>query len=129
MTTRTQTCHLIFPTDESEAQVIPRHSLHTVEAPRQVNDDAKRRIEDSHREMQHQTREVEGLRMQLLRMGANALPSPATRVTLTLLEAGESVFQKQCLNFPALRGAQPLFHALFGVRTLSGTLLDPTFNQ
>ena len=29
--------------------------------------------------------------------------------------------------FDALRGTQPLFHALFGVKTLSGTLLGPAF--
>ena len=29
--------------------------------------------------------------------------------------------------FHAFRGAQPLFHALFGVKTLSGTLLGPAF--
>ena len=31
--------------------------------------------------------------------------------------------------FDALRGAQTLFHALFGVKTLSGTLLGPAFNE
>ena len=29
--------------------------------------------------------------------------------------------------FHAFRGAQPLFHAPFGVKTLSGTLLEPAF--
>ena len=31
--------------------------------------------------------------------------------------------------FDALRGAQPLSHALFGVKTLSGTLLGPAFQH
>ena len=41
-----------------------------------------------------------------------------TRVSYTLLT--KTVFS---------RGAQPLFHALFGVKTLSGTLLGPAFNE
>ena len=31
--------------------------------------------------------------------------------------------------FDTLRGAQPLSHALFGVKTLSGTLLGPAFDE
>ena len=31
--------------------------------------------------------------------------------------------------FGALRGAQPLLHALFGVKTLPGTLLGPACNE
>ena len=49
------------------------------------------------------------------------------------LKAGENVFQtllwtKTVFSY-ALRGAQPLFHALFGVKTLSGTLLGPAFHE
>ena len=31
--------------------------------------------------------------------------------------------------FGTLRGGQPLFHVLFGVKTLSGTLLGTAFNE
>ena len=58
-------------------------------------------------------------------------PSPATHAFLTALEAGGSVFQTLLLEKPvchAYRGAQPLFHALSGVKTLSETLF-PAFNE
>ena len=58
--------------------------------------------------------------------------SPASHAILTLLEAGESVGRTLLLTrtaFHALRGAEPLFHALFGVKTLSGTRLRPAFNE
>ena len=54
------------------------------------------------------------------------LPSPATHAILRLLTAGEGVFQTLLLAktvFHAPRGAQPLFPALFGVKTLSGQRL------
>ena len=50
---------------------------------------------------------------------------------LRLLEAGESVFHTFFLIktvVHAYSGAQPLFHALFGVKTLSETLF-PVFNE
>ena len=52
-------------------------------------------------------------------------PTLATLAISTLLKAGESVCQPLLWTktvFHALRGAQPLFHAIFGVKTLSGTL-------
>ena len=57
-------------------------------------------------------------------------PSPATHAILTVRKAGESVFQPFLWTktvFRALREAQPLLHALFGVKTLSGTLFAPPF--
>ena len=58
------------------------------------------------------------------------IPSPATYANLRRLKAGESMFFTFLWTNTAahaLRGAEPLFHALFGVKTLSGTLLGPTF--
>ena len=61
-----------------------------------------------------------------------ALPTPATLAIFRLLKAGERVFlillrTKTVVH--VLRGAQPLFHALCGFKTLSGTLLGPTFHE
>lgn len=68
----------------------------------------------------------------LLSLGVLSVgPSPATHAILTLLEAGESGIQPLLLMetvFHALRGAQPVLHAIFGVKTLSGILLGPAFN-
>ena len=50
------------------------------------------------------------------RSAAVPRPSPATHAILTVLKAGESVFQTFLLTkteVHAYRGAQPLFHALF----------------
>ena len=55
-------------------------------------------------------------------------PSPASHAILTVLKAGESVFSDAFIHktvVHAYRGAQPLFHALFGVKTLSATLFAP----
>ena len=59
-------------------------------------------------------------------------PSPATHPILRLLKAGESVFHTFLLTITvlcALRGAKPLYLALFGVETLSGTLLGPVHDK
>ena len=59
-------------------------------------------------------------------------PSPATHAILTVLKGGRKRVEDVLLAktvFDAFRGAQPLFHALFGVKILSGTLLDIAFNE
>ena len=68
--------------------------------------------------------------MPLCVLAGDVKPRPATHAILTVLKAGESVFQMFLLTqtvFHALRGAQSLFETLFGVKTLSGTLLGPVF--
>ena len=55
-------------------------------------------------------------------------PSPATQRPCFDGSGGGSVFQTSLLTKTvvlAVKGAQSLFHALFGVKTLSGTLLGP----
>ena len=62
------------------------------------------------------------------RVADGSLPTPATHAISTLLKAGESVFQPFLLTKTvshALRGAQPVLHALLGVKILSGTLFAP----
>ena len=58
-----------------------------------------------------------GPRAALLADGlAGVEPSPATHAILTVLKAGEGVFQTLSLTKTVVhvhRGAQPLFHALF----------------
>ena len=59
-------------------------------------------------------------------------PTPATLAMSTVLKAGESAFQPLLWTktaFHALRGAQPLLHALFGVKTLSDTFFAPPLKK
>ena len=54
----------------------------------------------------------------------------SAQAALTVVEAGEHVFHTFLWTktvFHALREAQSLSHARFGVKTLSGTLLGPAF--
>ena len=68
----------------------------------------------------------------LLPQAHAVLPTPATHAISTFLKAGESLFQPRFWTktvFHALRGAQPLFHAFFSVKTLSGTLFAPPLKK
>ena len=62
------------------------------------------------------------------------MPSPATHAILICFRGGRKraseafIDENSASCSAARRGAQPLFHALFCVKTLSGTLLGPALN-
>ena len=67
-----------------------------------------------------------------LSVSAAVQPTPATHAIFTKLKAGESVFPTFLLAktvFYALRGAQPLFHALFWRRNTVWDTSRPAFKE